>query len=393
MITVSMAIGSDSLRAEVYACLQTEGVQVDYDQMQTVDFDPLAASIERVRPDVILVDVSNLRAPIKTVIDQLRALAPTSMLIAIDAVTTAESILECFRSGAAEYLVPPLAGDLQKALEKREIQRHKFEGNKPRGRLLVFLSAKGGCGATTLACHIAACSASVSRKVLLADLDMHAGTVSFVMKTQSPYSMADAANNTHRLDNSYWSALVSNAGPGLEIISAPTAIAGKQDLPLDGIRKVLDFAHRSYPWTLIDAGRGMTQATLTALEMATDACIVTTPEVPALQQTRQLLQRLVSSGYPQDRLKLILNRVPAKPSIRPEEVQNMLGIRLYASLSDSYPELHEAYCQGTLVLPETDLGQQFRRLTRKLDGTEQPKSEKKLSPLQAALSLMKSRAA
>lgn len=111
------------------------------------------------------------------------------------------------------------------------------------------------------------------------------------------------------------------------------------------------------------------------------------------QQTRQLLQCLVSSGYPQDRLRLILNRVPSRSSIRPDEVQNMLGIPLYAAIPDSYPELHEAYCQGTLVLPETELGQQFRRLARKLDGTEQPKAEKKFNPPQVALARMKARAA
>lgn len=393
MITVSLAIASDALRAEVYSCLQTEGVQIDFDQMQTVDFEPLTVSMERSRPDVIVLDVSALKEPIRHVIERLRTAAPNSMLVALDSQASTESVLECFRAGASEYLTPPIAGELQSALGRRETQRHKFESNKPKGRLVVFLSAKGGCGATTLACHIAAGIAGATKKVLLADLDMHAGMVAFAMKSQSPYSMSDAANNTHRLDSSYWSALVSTAGAGLEVISAPAAIAAKQDLPLEGIRKVLEFAHRLYPWTIIDAGRGMTQTTLTALEMATDACIVTTPEVPALHQTRQLLQRLLSSGYEQERVKLILNRVPGRSAIRPEEVQSMLGIRLYASFPDSYAALHEAYCHGELLSPESELGQQFRRLARKLDGTEQPKAQKPVSPLQAALARMKSRAA
>ena len=53
------------------------------------------------------------------------------------------------------------------------------------------------------------------RKVLLADFDMDAGMVGFLMKVKSPYSILDAINNLHRLDASYWKALVSNGIPGL----------------------------------------------------------------------------------------------------------------------------------------------------------------------------------
>ena len=62
--------------------------------------------------------------------------------------------------------------------------------------------------------------------MLLADLDVSAGMVAFLMKSVSPYSVADALNNVDRLDSSYWKALVSNGIPGLEVISAPTAVGG-----------------------------------------------------------------------------------------------------------------------------------------------------------------------
>lgn len=389
MTTVSMAIANSALREEVHTWLEKETVQLDFEQAQTADIDPLAAAIERSRPDLVLIDVSTVTDPVREVIGRLRSAAPDSMIVALSSEASTESVLDCFRAGAAEYLFPPLEEGLRRAQERREAERSRSESGKPRGRLAVFLSAKGGCGATTLACHSASVLAALGRKTLLADLDTHAGQVSFLMKTKSPYSISDAVNNTHRLDVSYWNALVSNGGPGLDIISAPTAISGKQDMKLEEIRKVLGFAHTHYEWTVVDAGRGMTQATLTALEIADDACIVTTPEVPALQQTRQLLQRLLNSGYKQDRLKLILNRVPKRAAIRPEEVQSMLGIRLFASLPDSYPELHEACCQGELVRPETELGQQFGRLARKLDGKEERRSVKRQTPFQSVLARMR----
>ena len=67
--------------------------------------------------------------------------------------------------------------------------------------------------------------------MLLADLDLDAGMVAFLLKTKSPYSILDAVNNIHRLDASYWKALVSNGIPNVEIIAAPATLASKQQPP------------------------------------------------------------------------------------------------------------------------------------------------------------------
>ncbi len=68
------------------------------------------------------------------------------------------------------------------------------------GKAFGFISAKGGCGATTLVCHVAAELGRQNQKVLLADLDLDAGMVAFITKTKAVYSILDAVNNLHRLD-------------------------------------------------------------------------------------------------------------------------------------------------------------------------------------------------
>ena len=101
------------------------------------------------------------------------------------------------------------------------------DGAKGNGKSFGFFSAKGGCGATTLACHVAAELGRAQQKVLLADFDLDAGMVAFITKTKAVYSILDAVNNLHRLDISYWKALVSNGIPGVEIVSSPMALASK----------------------------------------------------------------------------------------------------------------------------------------------------------------------
>ena len=77
--------------------------------------------------------------------------------------------------------------------------------------------------------------------MLLADMDLDAGMVRFLMKTKSPYSVLDALNNLHRLDQSYWTALVSNGLPGLEIIRRAQALASKQQPNQEQVQNMLIF--------------------------------------------------------------------------------------------------------------------------------------------------------
>jgi pilus assembly protein CpaE len=171
---------------------------------------------------------------------------------------------------------------------------------------------------------------------------------------------------------------VSNSLPNLEIISAPTALAAKQEKKVHAIQQVLGFVRKQYQWTVTDIGRSMNAANMTAIESADETCLVTTPEIPALQQTKQIVQTLLDSGYKQERLRLILNRVPKRSGVRPEELQKMLGIPLYAVFPDAYGELDEAYSQGQLLSPQTSLGQDMGRLARKLAGVEERKKTRRI---------------
>jgi pilus assembly protein CpaE len=378
VITLSMAVEDKTLWSEVHSCLRDESVQIDSEQEQVGDLGAFISTLERSKPDLVLIDVSVLRQTLQEVIEKLRLAAPGSMIVALNTTGVTGPVLECFRAGADEYLFPPLAEGLTKAIERREKEIRKSDSGKPEGKTIAFLSAKGGCGATTLACHVAVELSRLNQRVLLADLDVNTGMVAFLMKSTSPYSVVDALSNVHRLDASYWKALVSNGIPGLEVISAPNSMGAKQEPKPEEIRHVLRFARKQYQWTVADAGRGIGPSPMTAIESADEACLVTTPEIPALHQTRQILQRLLDGGYKQERLRLIVNRVPKRLGIRPEELPKMLGIPLYAAFPDCYAELHEAYSQGRLLPPNTVLGECMGRLARKLAGAEESKAKRKV---------------
>jgi pilus assembly protein CpaE len=237
------------------------------------------------------------------------------------------------------------------------------------------LSVKGGCGATTIACHLAVELQRLTQKeILLADLDMTAGVVGFVMNCKTPYSVLDATQNIDRLDLSYWKALVSNGCSRLEVISSPSEPVLAEDLDAERFREVLRFARTNYDWIIADLGRGLSGFLLSLMEHMDQVFLVTHAEVPALYQTKNIMQTLRGVGYQEERIRLLVNRAPRDADFTIQEVERLIGLPVHARLPNSYPELYKACAQGRLLAPDTQLGKQFTRLAMSLVGIQEGKT-------------------
>jgi len=377
-LTIGLAIENRDLWEQAQSCLADLPFRIIVEHQDIGDLSNFLDRLERMRPDVVLIDISGWKEPLEGLVASISGAFGDPMIIALNTSAEAQVILSSLRAGVNEYLFPPLQEPLKKALEKRSAERsRRRDGAKGAGKSFAFLSAKGGCGATTLVCHVAQELGRQNQKVLLTDLDMDAGMVGFITKTKAVYSILDAVNNLHRLDISYWKALVSNGIPGVEIVTAPLALASKQQPKDDQVRHVLAFARPHYDWTLVDLGRGLSHLAMAALEEIDEVCLVTTLEVPALHQSKQIVQTLLDSGYGKARIRLVLNRAPKRLDITPGELEKMLGVPIFAMVPNDYPELYETYAEGRMLNHGSDLGKQIARLAVKLAGLEGEKSGKK----------------
>ncbi len=378
-LTIGLAIENRELMEQAQAGLSELPFRIIVEHQDTGNMGAFYERLERMRPDVVLVDITTLAEPLESMVGHIRGAIGDPMIIALNKTVDSDSILSSMRAGVNEYLSPPLEENLRRALEKRSIERsRRRDGSaKKSGKAFGFVSAKGGCGATTLVCHAAAELGRQNQKVLLADLDLDAGMIAFITKTKATYSILDAVNNLHRLDLHYWKALVSNGIPGVEIVSAPLALASKTQAKDDQVRHVIGFARPYYDWTLVDLGRSLSRMAMAALEEIDEACIVTTLDVPALHQSKQVIQTLLDSGFGKNRIRLILNRAPKRLDITPSELEKMLGIPIFCMIPNDYAELYEAYAEGRMLGKTTELGRQMAKMAMKLASLEEEKGAKK----------------
>ena len=377
-LTIAVALEARELRDEVESAFRDLPVRIVLEEQ-----DPalLVAGVEKLRPDVVLLDISRFAGPLEEAVRRLKEVSTGAMIIVLHLSAEPEKILASMRAGANEYLFPPLGTNLRAALERKSGERtEKRGGVRGKGKSIGFLSAKGGCGATTIACHVAVeLGRHAAQHVMLADLDLSSGMISFLMRSQSPYTVLDAVNNLHRLDLNYWKALCSNGHPGLEVISAPGAGAMPQAPEPKQLRHILSFARSNYDWTVVDLGRGVSPVAMTAFDEIDEVYLVSTMDMPALHAATQVARALVGSNYGRNRIRLILNRTPARPDTTPRELEKVLGHPIYAMLPDDYAALCDSYCDGRLLVAGSTLARHLSRLAHKIAGTPEEKSRRRFS--------------
>jgi len=377
-LTIGLVIETRELWDEVHSALQELPVRMVIEQHELGDLAEFLDRVERLRPQVMILEVMKLREPMEHVVARIKAGSMDPMVIALHNTGEPELILSALRAGAHEFLHPPVKANLQQALERKSVEQNKTkERLRQKGKVIGFLSAKGGCGATTIACHTAAELGRQGKHVLLADMDLDAGIIRFLMKTKSPYSVLDALNNLHRLDQSYWNALISNGLPGLEIISAPQALVSKQQPNQEQMQNMLTFVRGQYDFSIVDLGRSLNLTAMNALDEIDETYLITTVDVPALHRSKQIIQTLSSVGYGRERLRLVLNRMPQRLDITPDELEKMMSLPVFATLPSDYPSLYEAYSDGSLLPANSRLGKELNRMAIKVAGIEKEKGEKK----------------
>lgn len=369
-------IGDESLRREAMDVLRKPGNQIAFDD-DASDWSTFLDRIANTKPEALLLDLSSVPSELNIAMRQLRYQAPRIKVVGLHSSADPQTILSAMRAGANEFLHPPLEDTLLPALERILSAAETDLTPSVRGRIIGFLSAKGGCGATTLACHVASELQTLTRKnVLLADLDLTSGLVGFLMKTPSSYSILDAIKNLSRLDESLWRALIVEHRPGLSVIPAPAAYSRWDHPDESHLRQMLQFMRTQHDWIILDLGRSLNSIATAVLEEIDQLFLVSTLEVVALHGLKSIVHGLFEQG---EKLQLVLNRTPKTMDISTQELEKILGRSLYAALPNDYVGLYQSYSSGNLLNSNARLAQHFAGLASKIAGVPQVKAKKKFA--------------
>ncbi len=291
------------------------------------------ALIERDQPDLLFVELAATSLPPQEWMATVQGTDGTPLVAAVHVSADPEQMIGALRAGATEFLSLPMNPAIFTALERIGV---RLATNRPsensQGRIIGIVSSKGGCGATTIACHLglALGQANPSQKVLVADLDYQSAAVHRIFRMTPKRRAGETFDSVRRLCSSNWGEFFTPVSPSVDVMAGPET--GCTTLPEPWrIESLFRNLARSYPLVLVDLGRHLNPGTWAFLQHVDELLVVAAPDVLALYQTRYILQTLTSRGFERSRIRLVLNMSENTPrDFWIESIEQMFEMRLFA---------------------------------------------------------------
>jgi pilus assembly protein CpaE len=235
-------------------------------------------------------------------------------VIATSNEVTAQGMRELIRQGIDDFVPQPL--DQHSLLDAIEVAKRKARQNRgdiTGGQVITVGRAKGGMGATTLAVNLALSlidpiGKEEPKRVCLLDFDLQFGDVALYLDLDPRSDLLGIVQKPTRLDTALLLSAMTEHESGLEILQAPV-----EPMPLDALRtetvgRLIDLAQQEFDYVVVDLPLALAGWHEMVLDMTDKLYLVTQLNVPAIRQTKRLIDILKDEGLYSLPVSIVLNR-------------------------------------------------------------------------------------
>src|ERR1039458_7650661 len=261
--------------------------------------------------DVIIIDLDSHPEYALELVESICANGSATVMV-YSVKADSELLVRCMRAGAREFLTLPFAqSTMAEALVRASARRPATRlPKKTGGRLLVFLGAKGGDGATTLACNFAvALAQETGQSTLLIDLDLPLGAAGLNLGVAAEYSTINALQNAARLDSSFLSKLLVKHSSGVSVLAAPGKFP-QFDASHEAIDKLLTVARQDFDNVVVDIGSRLDLMGTSLFKEGSTVYLVIQAGIAGLRNSNRLISQYFATEVP--RLEIVLNRYQSR---------------------------------------------------------------------------------
>jgi septum site-determining protein MinD len=243
-------------------------------------------------------------------------------------------------------------------------------------RVIVITSGKGGVGKTTTTANIGLALATMGEKVALVDADIGLRNLDLILGLENRivYNVVDVVEERVALKKAL---IKDKRSPNLAFLPAAQT-RDKSAVTPEQMVKIIEELKEDFSFILIDCPAGIEQGFKNATAGATEAIVVTNPEVSAVRDADRVIGFLETGGI--STIHLILNRIrPAMVKegnmLSVEDVLEILGssVKLLGVVPDDEVIIQSSNQGEPAVLkPASKAGMAYLNVTRRLRGEEVP---------------------
>jgi pilus assembly protein CpaE len=180
------------------------------------------------------------------------------------------------------------------------------------GRVVTVFSPKGGSGKSVVSTNLAVAAAThAGKKTLLIDLDLQFGDAAIMLGLAPDNTVRELLGTPTALDGEKLGVYTERHSSGVDVLPAPMSPEDAELVGEEAIRTLLQVARSSYDFVVVDTAPFFYGPMLATLDQTDQLLLLCNPDVPTLKNVRLTLKTLELLSFPEDRLRIVLNRASA----------------------------------------------------------------------------------
>lgn len=325
--------------------------------------DSMLRQLQQSHPDVVLVDVATGETDSAIAAIELLAKEPKEAAIfAVGALTQPQIIIRAMRAGASEFLDCELgSGVLLEAFARLHASQQGRKSGGTRGKLITLLSAKGGCGATTVAVNTALALQKQHSRVALVDL-APLGHTSLHLNVRPQFGLLDALRNLHRMDASLLEGFMTELPGGLRLL-AGLSIPGPLEVETSDMVLLFDLLADHYKYVIVDGSNRMDKISHTVCDLSELVLLVVQADVSSLWSAGRV-REFLGGDQGSSRVQLLVNRYRKIAGFSDEDAQAATNCRVFWKVPNQFNAVGPAIDRGNPVALQnnSEIGRSFSEL-------------------------------
>ncbi len=243
------------------------------------------------------------------------------------------------------------------------------------GRVIVITSGKGGVGKTTTNANIGTALARAGKKVVMIDTDLGLRNLDLLLGLENRivYTIVDVVEERCKLKQ----ALVKDKkNPNLCLLAAAQT-RDKTAVTEEQLRDICEKLKKDFDFILVDCPAGIEQGFQNAVAGASEAIVVTTPEMSAVRDADRIIGLLEAKEEIKS-YKLLLNRVrpnliESKDMMSVDDVVEILSAELIGIIPEDTGIITSTNKGEPIVNDEKSLaGKAYNNVARRIIGEDVP---------------------
>ena len=313
----------------------------------------LSSVLRNDMPDVVLLDFPVADEHAMVQIETALIQAPGTHLVLVSPDRSVELLMRAMRAGVREVVPTPLSSAtlLQVIEHVQAKQLINADHLNSDGCVIALIPAKGGAGATFLACNLAYALSKLGKRVALLDLNLYFGDAAIFLGDKPVVSsIIDLARQAERLDAALLNSSMVKVNEHLHLLAAAESPDDANAVSVVDVGRIIELARSEFDFVLLDVSGTFDPVVIKALDMADTICLTLQLNLPFIRAAKHMASVFRQLGYAREKLNVIVNRFEKDGVINLVDVERATLLKVGRTIPNSHTAVTASVNEGIPLL-------------------------------------------